>query len=131
MKNDFICPICKGHLVVGGNVVFTIQNKKNKGLLMLSPELGNYSYMLHDSLEGGKDEEYKYFCPICHAELTAKNVNENLVHVHMLDEDNNIHEIYFSSMISEECTYRVVDEEFEKYGSHAPVYFKYFATRHI
>jgi len=42
MNYDYYCTVCKGQLLVGDKLVFSAKSEKNKkGLIFLSPELGN------------------------------------------------------------------------------------------
>lgn len=123
---DFICPICRGHLRIGDDLIFSLKKKNNKkGLIILSPELGNYTYRKHDDLELEKGEELTFFCPICHANLTS-DVDKNLVKVTMVDEKGERYEILFSDIVGEESTYKVKGKEVFKTGSDAERYQKYW-----
>ncbi len=54
-RNDFLCPKCKEQLRVGDHVIFKVKNeKKEKGLILLSPQTGNCSSIKHPSFEYAK-----------------------------------------------------------------------------
>jgi len=132
MKNDFICPKCEGHLLVGGYIIFTITTKKGKrGLILLSPDLGDYSRVLNPGFTIEKGEGVDYFCPICHSNLTANDVDQRLVRLLMIDENAEKHEIYFSNVYGEYCTYKVSDKIYEKYGTASESYDGFFKTRRV
>ena len=84
-KNDYLCPKCKGHLNVGDHVVFTTKNnRKKKGVILLSPDVGSYSY-IHHSAYGFQDGELVEFsCPICQKDLQASS-NPDFVSIIMVD----------------------------------------------
>lgn len=120
MKTDFLCPKCSGYLSVGEKVIFSIKSKKNeKGLILLSPSLGNYNYQMHPSFQIATGEEVEFFCPICHASLSVEGV-ENLALVVMQDEAK--HFVIFSRKEGEQCTYKISDQKVEKFGEHANNY---------
>jgi len=131
MANNFICPKCKGHLLVGGYVVFTVTTTKGKqGIILLSPDLGDYSKALSHGLTIEKGEGVEFFCPICHSNL-ASEVDQNLIRILMIDENAVKHEIFFSAIDSEYCTYKISEKNYEKYGSSCEKYDSYFRTRRV
>ena len=88
-------PLLQGTFRVGENIVFKVRNTlREKGLLLLHPEAGNYSSIIHPKfhLEGG--ERIDFFCPLCMSSLDAAH-NENLVHVIMVDPQGKEHEVLF------------------------------------
>jgi len=132
MKNDFICPKCDGHLLVGGNVIFTVTTKKGRrGLILLSPHLGDYTRTLNPTFQVEKGEGLDYFCPLCHSNLAAPDIDHPLVRLLMIDENAEMHEIFFSGIDGENCTYKISEQKYEKYGSSAEKYDSYFKTRRV
>ena len=122
MENCFICPFCRGHLKVGKHIVFTVRNKhKHKGLLMLHPEIGNYSSIKHPEFDFSEGEKIDFYCPVC-AHPLESDFDRNLVFVVMVDKDKNEHDIYFSRIYGERSTYQVTDEEVTATGEHASRY---------
>ncbi|MCF8307915.1 MAG: hypothetical protein K9I68_02785 [Bacteroidales bacterium] len=124
MKN-YYCPICRAHLRVGDNIVLAAKSPYNeKGLIFLNPEVGNYSKETHPDFEIREGEEYKFYCPVCHATLNDKE-KKNLVKMNM-EEEGTHYDFYFSNIAGEEVTYRISEQEVEKYGYHKDRYEKYF-----
>lgn len=122
MNNHFICPACRGHLRVGDHIIFRIRNtRKEKGLLLLHPEVGNYTSIKHPEFHFEEGERIDFFCPICLQSLDAA-IDENLVKVVMIDEKGNEQEIYFSRIAGEKSTYQVSDEEVKVTGEHSHRY---------
>lgn len=122
MKTDFLCPKCSGYLSVGQNVVFQIRNRENVGgLLLLNPIIGDYTYVMHPSFKISAGEKVDFFCPICHASLSVKGV-ENLASVIMIDENSTKYHVVFSSKEGEQCTYKISDEVIEKFGADSENY---------
>lgn len=132
MKNDFICPKCNGLLLVGGNVIFTVTNKKGmRGLVLLSPHLGDYTKQINPAFKVESGEEVEYFCPFCHSNLAAYEIDKRLVRLLMVDENSEKHEIYFSGIEGENCTYKMSDKVYERFGSSSEKYDSYFMTRRV
>ncbi len=130
MKNDYLCPYCKGKLKVDQKIVLSVTNESKKsGLVFLSPQLGNYEIKTHPSFEIKEGEHLDYFCPICHANLAAIEYDENLAKVMMMDDSQKIYEIVFSEIAGEHCTYKLVDSMIESYGEHVDHYTNYFGAK--
>jgi len=133
MRTDFICPKCNGHLLVGEKIIFTAITRKEKrpGIILLSSKVGDYTSLLNPTFKIEEGEEIDFFCPICHGNLTATDVDEKLVKIIMIDEKSDKYEIYFSGITGEHCTYKVSEEKIEKFGDASEKYYKYFMSRKI
>lgn len=127
MQKYYICPECNGHLKVGEYIIFTAKNqKKESGLLLLHPGIGNYTSIKHPTFSYQKGEPLDFYCPLCSASLVSK-FDENLVHVMMMDKDKKEYDIYFSRIAGEQSTYKVSgDKTVMAAGehSHRYTYFK-------
>ena len=121
MKNDFLCPKCRGYLNIGENVVFTVKKSNgDAGLLFLSPELGNYTSVKHEKLHFEKDESVEIFCPVCHASLICKEGGHDLAQIIMKDQAGEELSILFSGIFGKESTYKIKGVEIkEKLGKDA------------
>jgi Zn-finger nucleic acid-binding protein len=127
MANTFMCPKCRGVLNVREYIVFSAKTGgDNRGLLFISPELGNYKLIKHPSFKLTDGEHIDLFCPICHINLAASEVSENLARVVMVDENNFEYQILFSEIIGEQCTYKMSDNDLEMFGENAPKYMNFF-----
>lgn len=104
--NDFICPKCKGHLCIGKHLIFKVRNSgKQQALLLLNPQIGNYTSLKHPSFELSEGEFLDFFCPLCNNPLKS-DIHENLAHVIMLDKNGNSFDVYFSQISGEHSTYK-------------------------
>jgi len=130
MKENYLCPKCNAHLRVGENVVFYVISKKskNRGLIMLNPNLGDYSIESHPEVMFEKGEYVEFYCPVCHANLAASKINSNLVRVIVVDEmSGSKSDVYFSKVAGEKSTFRITDNRIiEKYGEDAHLYSNLF-----
>jgi transcription initiation factor IIE alpha subunit len=124
MGNSFLCPQCDGHLKVGDSLVFATRTRENiPGLILMSPQLGNYKVVTHTSFDFELGDYVEFFCPLCHAQLSSEK-NENLAKIIMMDDELKKSEILFSKIAGEHCTYRIVEgEEVDKFGKDSGKYF--------
>ncbi|MCB0402413.1 MAG: hypothetical protein KDD41_10045 [Flavobacteriales bacterium] len=117
--NDYMCPKCRGHLNVDGNVIFATRTKRNhKGLLMLSPKVGEYRYKHHDKFQLEKGEMVDFECPICQADLTADKKDHAMI-LMVGSEDNMEYRLYFSKVAGNRSTYLVANDNVEAFGEDA------------
>lgn len=132
MNRNYICPKCEGRLLVGGFVILTVTTKDNKrGLILLSPQLGDYTRVIHPSFQIEKGEEVDFSCPLCQSNLGAHDVDKRLVRLILIDENSEKHEIFFSGIEGEKCTYQISEKRYEKFGSSWEIYDMYFRTRRV
>jgi hypothetical protein len=120
--NDFLCPKCKGHLRVGSHIIFKVKNSaKQSALLLLNPQIGNYSSVKHPSFEFKKGEILDFFCPLCNGSLKS-DIHQNLALVLMKDEEEKSFVVYFSQVAGEHSTYEVDGEAIHFAGEDAGLY---------
>ncbi|PKP45445.1 MAG: hypothetical protein CVT95_08750 [Bacteroidetes bacterium HGW-Bacteroidetes-12] len=118
--NDYLCPSCKGHLNVGGQLVFaTKTERKHKGLILLNPKIGEYSYKAHPKFHLEKGELVEFFCPLCKVDLSAKKQKDHAMINMISDEDNMEYELYFSKKAGNKSTYLVAKDVFQTFGEDA------------
>lgn len=73
MENNYMCSKCKGYLKVDKHVIFSVATNRNeRGLLLLSPTLGDYTVVSHPFFKLKEGEKLSFFCPICHFRLASK-----------------------------------------------------------
>jgi len=126
MSIDFTCPHCKGQLCTGEHIVLTFKkNRWNKGLLLLHPEIGNYTYKHHSSYSFGIGEKVEFYCPICNRNLTSRK-HSNLAHVNYRDEDGKNYQVYFSKVAGEKSTYKLIGDFVEIHGENSSMYADFF-----
>ena len=94
--HNFLCPICKEHIRVGENIIFKVKNsKKQSALLLLSPQIGNYTSHKHPAFEIQTGESLEFYCPLCNASLIS-DIHKNLAHV-ILQDDKRSNKLRLSS----------------------------------
>lgn len=118
MKKNFVCPRCKGYLNVGQYIILAADTHHgDAGLILFSPEIGNYSTETNPEFIIKDGEKYDFFCPICQKKL-ATDIHGNLSHIIMIDEENKKYEILFSKIAGEKSTYKIIGESVEVFGDH-------------
>ncbi len=118
MRPSYFCPHCSGLLNPGTKVIFVIENGPNRGLLLLSPELGDYAVVLAESfpIEPGTLNEFT--CPICHHNL-ASSINPKLVEILRRNEDGGDVRVNFSRVAGEHATFVCGPRGVDSFGEHA------------
>ena len=127
MANNFLCTYCKGYLNVSDYIVLTVRKKKGgRGLIFLSPQLGDYKKIHNPAFTFKSGEILDFYCPICGENLVATELDERLAKVLMTDENQNVYQIFFSGIAEEKCTYKLKDTQVEAYGDNKRKYMNYF-----
>lgn len=129
MALEYLCKVCRGHLNVENSIILAaakLSNRSQRGLILLNPEIGNYTTTTHPSFQIKKGEEYIYTCPICSAQLNSMKYL-HMVRLVMIDENGAEFNIYFSGIAGEKCTYKIRGNKIEeKKGRDVKIYKKYF-----
>jgi len=129
MNNSYVCPYCRGHLKLQDQITFAAKTENGKrGLIFISPQIGDYHHVTHESFELHEGEKVQFLCPLCHANLAALSVNQNLAEIIMIDEEGVEWDIYFSEIVGEKCTYKIHDKEVQSFGSNSGKYINYFGS---
>lgn len=128
MNKSYICPHCRGHLKIDKDIIFLTKTKSGaSGLVLISPEIGNYTYKSHPSVKYADGDHINFICPICYENLDAKEFESaNLAKIFMVDEKGKQYSVVFSKIKGEKCTYKVSDDTFEAYGKNSGEYMNHF-----
>ncbi len=122
MKMDYICPACGGHLLINDKLILSAKHEGETGMLILmNPEIGNYQTTHHQSHMIEEGSKFDFFCPICHHKLSSQ-LNENLVMVHVTDQNDKHFELHFSRIAGQKSTYTIMGKSVETFGIDAPHY---------
>jgi hypothetical protein len=120
--NDFLCPVCQEHIRVGDNIIFKVKNqKKQSALLLLSPQIGNYTSIRHPSFEILPGEYLEFYCPLCNAPLMS-GIHKNLAHLILKNESGKSNDVYFSQIMGEQSTFTIDGESVGISGADAGKY---------
>jgi transcription elongation factor Elf1 len=122
MSTDFKCPHCLNLLNVGENIVFSTRNSWGKqGLIILHPELGNYTVIKHPEFEILLGELLEFYCPFCNKQLLSER-NFKLAKILMSSDDGKEYEIHFSRISGQHSTYKIIGQSVEIFGKDASEY---------
>jgi hypothetical protein len=119
--NRYYCPHCKALLNPGTKVIFVIGHGGRRGLLLLSPDLGDYAVVLAESIPIDEGRLYHFQCPVCHLDLTSSN-NENLVEIVCREPDGSEALVAFSRVAGEHATFVRGPDGVRTFGEHAARY---------
>jgi len=120
--HDFLCPKCDGYLRVGDNVIIKVKNQQKKsGLMLLSPQIGNYTSVKHPSFEINQDDYLEFYCPLCNSSITS-DIHKNLAHVILREESGKCTDVYFSQIAGEQSTFATDGESVHIAGDNAGRY---------
>jgi len=114
--NKFFCPHCNANLNPGTKVILVIKSRAGeKGLLMLSAQVGNYSVMLPRKDFIKCDDQVEVTCPCC-GEL-LHNENDDQFAVLLMTCGAKMSVVNFSRRYGESATIVIRDDgEVRKYG---------------
>lgn len=73
MKNTYLCPHCGTVLNPSVKILLVARHHDRRGLLLLSPQPGNFKYVCDRSLEEGlkPGDVVAFSCPVCTFDLTS------------------------------------------------------------
>lgn len=122
MRAYYLCPHCKGILNAKDDIILSAENSKGeKGLLLLHPDIGNYSSSKSKDFHIDKGDKLSLFCSICHSNLDSKK-HENFAQIQLLDADHQESTVIFSKIYGEKVTHKVDNSNVLSYGEHCKRY---------
>lgn len=121
MKRRYCCPKCKALLNPGTKIILTARSGEKLGLVLFSPQPGNYNAIVPDELMLKPGDLVELRCPVCGASLDSR-YNENLAHIDFVKEDGEAGQVNFSRRFGERATYFVTSETIRSYGPDAARY---------
>ena len=122
METNYLCPHCRGILNIKGDIILSAQNSKNEvGLLLMHPEIGNYTMTKNATFELEFGEKITFYCPICHGCLDTQKHN-NLANLLLVSVDRKESFVVFSKIYGEKATYHIKDKKVLSYGEHCKKY---------
>lgn len=119
MEKNFHCPYCHGQLHVNERIIFSARTENHqRGLILLTPEPGDYRALKHPDFHIREGEHLDFYCPICHSNLMVKKGNKMFTRVMMLDVGEEF-EVLFSQIAGEKATYVVGEKTLQAFGEDA------------
>lgn len=121
MSRAYLCPQCNGLLNPGTKVIFVIEHGSDRGMVLLSPKLGDYALVLGGAFPLTPGTAYRFRCPICHADLTSP-LDRNLVEIFLRAADGTPSRVDFSRIAGEHATFVRGPGGVQRFGEHAGRY---------
>ncbi|MCK9996930.1 MAG: hypothetical protein KAH56_11705 [Candidatus Krumholzibacteria bacterium] len=120
MKNVYACPHCEAVLNPSVKILLVIGYRKKKGMILLSPQPGNFKYICDKSVEKGLAEgaKIRFSCPVCSADLTSKS-NSQLAELRMIAPDREPRRVEFSRIYGKQATFIFDGEDVISFGDDA------------
>jgi hypothetical protein len=120
MKSKFVCPHCQGVLNPNLKILLVATYKRRRGMLLMSPQPGNYKVLCDDSLqdvlEVGKPVAFS--CPLCAEDLAATG-NPKFVRLEKHTPGQSVRRVEFSRIYGTHATFIIDETEVTAYGEDA------------
>lgn len=122
MKRIYSCPHCGVTLNPNVKIILRARVGDRHGLLLLSPQPGDYQVLGNDGLGAEPGEKVEFSCPDCHASLQSV-ADPNLAEIRFRDGATRTEgRIDFSRVFGEQATYVVTREQVKAYGQDSRAY---------
>lgn len=121
MKRIYFCPACGATLNPGVKVILAVRKQQAQGLILLSPQPGNYEVIAADELGLRPGDRIALHCPVCQKDL-ASRVNQNLTEIGFRMSNGTEGRVNFSRRYGERATFFITTEEVRSYGEDADAY---------
>ena len=120
MKNDFTCPHCLAVLNPSVKILLVVSYRKTKGMILLSPQPGNYKYICDSSVQRqlSAGAKIRFSCPVCAEDLTSPT-NSQLVELRMAAPGREPRRVEFSRIYGKQATFILDGEEVQSFGEDA------------
>jgi hypothetical protein len=117
MKKRFTCPHCDAVLNPNVKIVLVATYRKRRGMILLSPQPGNYKFICDPSVEDilKPGAKVKFSCPACTADLTSP-ANDKFTELHMGVHGQEPMKVEFSRVYGTHATIIIDGEEVTTYG---------------
>jgi hypothetical protein len=121
MKRFYHCPHCGTRLNPNVKIIVRAEIGDRQGLLLLSPQPGNYQIIASESLRPVEGEVAELFCPVCQADLVS-DVDDHLAELAYKTDQGGAGRVVFSRVYGEHATYVLNEEQVRSYGENAGAY---------
>ncbi len=120
MKNIYACPHCEAVLNPSVKILLVVSYRKKKGMILLSPQPGNFKYICDKSVEKDLAEgaKIRFSCPVCSTDLTSAS-NSQLAELRMIAPDREPRRVEFSRIYGKQATFIFDGEDVISFGDDA------------
>lgn len=117
MKNTFVCPHCQAVLNPSVKILLAVRYNKKRGMILLSPQPGNYKYICDASVEAAikPGAALNFYCPVCAEDLTSPS-DKKFVELHLQDPRGGLRKVEFSRVYGTHATFVVDEDQVTPYG---------------
>ena len=116
MKRTYFCPHCGATLNPNVKIVLTAVHGDERGLILLSPQPGNYKSIIPPELTLEVGDLLELYCPVCNADLAT---SPTIARVDFRFSTGTEGSVSFSRRYGEHATYLVSEDQVRTYGAHA------------
>lgn len=118
MKRGYFCPECEVTLNPGTKLILRVSKGQQKGLVLFSPQPGNYNAIWSPELQLKEGDRVSFHCPVCGADLRFK-ADERFARIGFATPSGMTGQVLFSRTLGEHATYFVTKETVRSYGDQA------------
>lgn len=120
MKSVYGCPHCKAVLNPSVKVLLVIKYNKKKGMILLSPQPGNFKFICDKSVEDAvkPGATVTMCCPVCSTDLVS-STNKKFIALDLIDPNGNKARVEISRVYGTHATFIIDGNEVKSYGDDA------------
>ncbi len=120
MKNTFVCPHCQGVLNPNVKILLVAAGKRRKGLILLSPQPGNYKFLCDSSFKDAfrPGDTINFSCPLCAGDLASAK-NPKFAQLELHTPSHSPRRVEFSRIFGTHATFIIDGGEVTSYGENA------------
>ncbi len=120
MKNVFACPHCRATLNPSVKILLVASYRRQKGMILLSPQPGNFKYICDPSVERGikPGSMVTFLCPVCAADLTSTR-NKKFTELVLVVPGGDDRRAEFSREFGTHATFVIDGDEVTSFGDDA------------
>jgi hypothetical protein len=118
MKWTYACPHCRAVLNPHTKIILAARRGRRRGLILLSPQPGNYQSIVDESFALREGETVELCCPACGHDL-ASSAAHRLAEILLLRPGAAPRRVEFSRVYGEHATFILDGEKIVPYGDDA------------
>ena len=121
MKWTYACPHCHAVLNPHTKIILAARRGKRRGLILLSPQPGNYRSIIDSGFALQDGEMVEFTCPACGVDLVS-TVAKKLAEILLVLPGQRTRRVQFSRVYGEHATFVMDGEKVVPYGDDAGSY---------
>jgi hypothetical protein len=130
MKRTYYCPKCQATLNPSVKIILTATHEGKSGIVLLSPQPGNYRAIIPEELKLGRGDLVEFRCPVCNADLTS-DADPRMAHLRFRFSTGTSGYVEFARRFGEHATYFVTEQSIRSFGPDAEEQgFNFFGAGH-